>query len=70
MPKVAREGNMASSEGGNEVVFTGTDCPFSRIGKNHLGGTYSTVILLSRKKPSIMSDFSLSIMIWAIGWER
>jgi hypothetical protein len=31
MPKVAREGNMASSEGGNEVVFTGTDCPFSRI---------------------------------------
>jgi hypothetical protein len=31
MPKVAREGNMASSEGGNEVIFTGTDCPFSRI---------------------------------------
>ncbi len=65
MPKVAREGNMASSEGGNEVVFTGTDCPFLSP-----GGTYSTVILLSIKKPSIMSDFSLSIMIWAIGWER
>ncbi len=32
MPKVAREGNMASSEGGNEVIFTGTDCPFGRIG--------------------------------------
>ncbi len=32
MPKVGREGNMASSEGGNEVIFTGTDCPFGRIG--------------------------------------
>ncbi len=32
IPKVAREGNMASSEGGNEVVFTGTDCPFGSIG--------------------------------------
>jgi hypothetical protein len=31
MPKVGREGNMASSEGGNEVIFTGTDCPFGRI---------------------------------------
>ena len=69
MPKVAREGNMASSEGGNEVVFTGTDCPFSRICLLAIL-PYSTVILLSIKKPSIMSDFSLSIMIWAIGWER
>jgi hypothetical protein len=33
MPKVGREGNMASSEGGNEVIFTGTDCPFGRIGR-------------------------------------
>ncbi len=32
MPKVGREGNMASSEGGNEVIFTGTDCPFGRTG--------------------------------------
>ena len=32
MPKVGREGNMASSKGGNEVIFTGTDCPLSRIG--------------------------------------
>jgi hypothetical protein len=31
MPKVGREGDMASSEGGNKVIFTGTDCPFSRI---------------------------------------
>jgi hypothetical protein len=31
MPQVGREGNMASSEGGNEVIFTGTDCPFGRI---------------------------------------
>ena len=31
MPKVGREGNMASSEGGNEVIFTGTDRPFGRI---------------------------------------
>ena len=31
MPKVGRKGNMASSEGGNEVIFTGTDCPFGRI---------------------------------------
>jgi hypothetical protein len=31
MPKVGREGNMACSEGGNEVIFTGTYCPFSRI---------------------------------------
>ena len=32
MPKVGREGNMASSEGGNEVIFTGTDRPFGRVG--------------------------------------
>ncbi len=36
MPKVGREGNMASSEGRNEVIFTGTDCPFSRIGLNEI----------------------------------
>jgi hypothetical protein len=31
MPKVWREGNMTCSEGGNEVIFTGMYCPFSRI---------------------------------------
>ncbi len=37
MPKVWREGNMACSEGGNKVIFTGTDCPFGRIGIDYGG---------------------------------
>ncbi len=47
---------MACSQGGDEVV--------------RIALSAESVISLSVKNPSNMSDFSLSIIIYVIGWER